>query len=352
MLKKPILILISFMIFFYGCATMPPQKDALPAYNLNGTTYFPLIALCELRNIEWHYDTFTRAVNLSKDAHKVNLRVGESLVMVDGRTEHIKEPVDLYQGAIVVPYKFKEQVLDLLFKGNLPERKRNLGSLKIKKIVIDAGHGGKDPGTVGFTGVREKDINLDIARRLATLLKNEGVEVVMTRSTDKFIPLPRRVDIANNSRAELFVSIHSNANRVRSLNGFEVYYVAPSVDDSNRAMLAAKSAGLNLDSSYFASHSLDLKATLWDMLYTLDRAESIELSRSICRIVDNGLDCRVIGIKGARFYVLKGARMPAVLIEAGFLSNPGEERKLKNGFYRQKIAEGILQGIRDYAQDA
>src|SRR3989338_5556563 len=143
----------------------------------------------------------------------------------------------------------------------------------------------------------------------------------MTRSTDKFIPLPRRVDIANNSRADLFVSIHSNANRVRSLNGFEVYYVAPSVNDSNRAMLAAKSAGLNLDSSYFASHSLDLKATLWDMLYTLDRAESIELSRSICRIVHNGLDCRVIGIKGARFYVLKGARMPAVLIEAGFLSN-------------------------------
>ena len=93
-----------------------PQKDAFPTYNLNGTTYFPLIALCDLRNIEWHYDTFTRVVNLSKDAHKVNLRVGDTLVMVDGRPEHIKEPVDFYQGAIVVPYKFKEQILDLLFK--------------------------------------------------------------------------------------------------------------------------------------------------------------------------------------------------------------------------------------------
>jgi len=351
MFKKPIPILIAFIFFVSGCATMP-QRDAFPTYNLNGTTYFPLISLCELRNIEWHYDTFTRVVNLSKDAHKVDLRVGDTLVMVDGRPEHIKEPVDLYQGAIVVPYKFKEQVLDLLFKGNLPESRRSLGLLKIKKIVIDAGHGGNDPGTIGFTGVREKDINLDIARRLANLLKDEGVEVVMTRSTDKFIPLSKRVDIANNSHADLFVSIHSNANRVRSLNGFEVYYVASSVNDSSRAMLAAKNAGLNLDSSYFASHSLDLKATVWDMLYTLDRAESIELSRSICRIMDSSLDCRIIGVKGARFYVLKGARMPAILIEAGFLSNPSEERKLKNGFYRQKIAEGILQGIRDYAQDA
>lgn len=345
------LLLFALCFLFNGCVTAP-QIGALPTYNLNGTAYFPLISLCDLRNIEWHYDTFTRVITLNKDSHKVNLRVGDTLVMVDGRTQHIKDPIELYQGTIVVPYKFKEYVLDVLFKENIPSRRQSLGLLKIKKIVVDPGHGGNDPGTIGTTGVREKDINLDISKRLASLLKGEGVEVVMTRSTDRFIPLSRRVDIANDSKADLFVSIHSNANRVRSLNGFEVYYVASNVNDSARAMLAAKSAGLNLDSSSFASHALDLKATVLDMIYTLDRAESIELSRSICRIMDNNLDARIIGIKGARFYVLKGVRMPAVLIEAGFLSNSAEERKLKNGYYRQKIAEGILQGIRDYAQDA
>lgn len=351
MFKYLSIILILFVIVLSGCATVP-QREAMPRYNLNGTSYYPLIALCDLKNIEWRYDTFARTVILSKDSHKVNLKVGDTLVMIDGRPEYIKEPIDLYQGTIVVPEKFKEHVLDVLFKESTLPRRTTAGLLKIKKVVIDPGHGGNDPGTIGTTGVREKDINLDIAKRLANLLRGEGVEVVMTRSSDRFISLQRRVDIANDSRADLFVSVHSNANRVRSLNGFEVYYVASNVNDSARAMLAAKNAGLNIDGSQLASNSLDLKATLWDMIYTLDRAESIELSRSICKLTGINLDCRIIGVKGARFYVLKGARMPAVLIEAGFLSNPAEERKLKNGFYRQKIAESILQGLRDYAQDS
>jgi len=344
-----LLIFISSLVFLSGCATLPP-REALPTYSLNGTTYIALIPLCRARGITCNYDTYTRQVSLKKDAHEINLLVGDTMVLVDGLPQHLKHPVDIYQGTVVVPYKFKEQVLDKLFEGAYPGRKTAPIAAKLRKVVIDAGHGGNDPGAMGKSGLREKDVNLDIARRLARILKSEGVEVVLTRSGDRFIPLHKRVDIANNSRADIFISIHSNANRVRTLNGFEVYYVASSVSDTKRAYTAAQEAALNLDSSCFAGNSQDLKAILWDMIYTYSRAESIELSRFICKAMDNNLGGRSMRIKGARFEVLRGVRMPGVLIETGFLSNREEEQMLKNGYYRQKIAESIADGIGDYSR--
>jgi len=351
-----------FIIFFYchllfaicylltGCVTVP-TKEAITSYNINGTTYLPLISLCELKGIKWEYDTFTRTVILSKDLHRINLMVGDALVLVDGLPQYLKHPVDIYQGTVVVPDKFKEQILDSLFKKYYSTSQAALPLLKIKKIVIDAGHGGKDPGAIARTGLREKDVTLDIAKRLSKLLKSEGIEVVMTRSVDRFISLSSRVDIANNSQADLFLSIHANANRVRSLNGFEVYYVSVGVDDSKRALSAAQEAALDFDRSCFADRSLNLKTILWDMIYNYNRAESIELAHSICQTMNRNFDTKILGIKGARFYVLKGVRMPAVLVETGFLSNSNEERMLRNSYYRQQVAQGIVSGIVNYTQD-
>ena len=270
--------------------------------------------------------------------------------MIDDRPMQLNYPVDIYQGTVVVPRQFKEQVIDVLFKQ--PEISRRYGTARIRlnKVVIDPGHGGNDPGAIGRTGLREKDVNLDIAKRLNILLKQEGLQTVMTRSTDKFIPLPVRVNIANHSGADLFVSIHSNASRTRSLNGFEVYYVAPSVSDSKRAYYATRNATLDLRNAEFASSAPDLKVIIWDMIYTNSRAESIELSHSICRIVDNNLNTKILGVKSARFQVLKGIKMPGVLVETGFVSNYNEEKLLRSSAYRQKIAESILEGIRDYSQ--
>lgn len=356
-MKSKYRIILSFiscviLISLNGCATVTP-REAFPTYNINGVTYYALVPLCEAKGITWQYDTFTRIVNLNKGAHRVSLKAGDDLVLFDQRGILLNHPVDIYAGTIVVPTKFKELIVDVLSKEEKisPRRLTDFPVAdKIKKVVIDAGHGGNDPGAIGRTGLREKDVNLDIAKRLAVLLKSEGVEVVMTRSTDKFIPLNIRTGIANNSKSDIFISIHSNANRVKSLNGFEVYYVATSVNDAKRALLTAKNANLNLDNASFASNSLDLKAMLWDMLYAYDRAESIQLARQICRSVGSNLDVRVIGVKDARYEVLREARMPAVLIETGFLSNYKEERMLKNGFYRQKVAQSIMDGLRAYAQ--
>lgn len=351
--KSLILIIVGYLsvIFLSGCVTLS-QREALPVYYIGQIAYLPLGSLCEQRKINWQYDTFARNVVLTKGSHKINLLIGDRLALVDGAPWNLEHPVDFYRGMIVVPYKFKQRVLDALFKESYPQKAISAQPSRIRKVVIDAGHGGKDPGAIGRIGLMEKDLNLDIAKRLGRLLTSSGIQVVFTRNTDKFVPLSSRVSIANANNADIFISIHANANRVRSLNGFEVYYVATNVDDSKRAYSTAKATSLKLENCHFASYALDLKATLWDMIYTHNRAESIELSQTVCNSMRDNLSLRILGVKGARFEVLRGVRMPAVLIEIGFLSNYDEERKLKNNYYRQKITEAIAQGISDYSRNA
>jgi N-acetylmuramoyl-L-alanine amidase len=352
-IKRFLLLVTSYCLLvtlFIGCATAPPRTANFATYNINGTPYIPLVSLCQTLGIDWSYDTYTRSVHLSKGSHQMNLMVGQNLVMVDQSPMRLTSPVQIYKGTVVVPYRFKEQVIDSLYQETPVLAPVGHALLTIKKVVVDAGHGGNDPGAIGHSGLREKDVNLDIAKRLSNLLRSRGIDVVMTRSVDRFIPLPTRVEIANNSRADLFISIHSNASRVRSLSGFEVYYVSPNVGDDKRALASARSVPLNLAGCVVVSNSLDLKAILWDLFYTHSRAESVELCRSICGSMRRNLDVRLLGIKGARFEVLRGIRMPGVLVETGFVSNAEEERMLKNSFYRQKIAESLMQGIEEYAR--
>ena len=334
------------LLNFSGCATVP-SGPYMPTYSISGIAYFPLISLCQAKGVAWEYDTLTRSAILTKGGHKVNLMVGDKTILVDGEPRHLNYPVDIYQGTVAVPSKLADILDNLIVKDYY--LKPQLVPGRIKKIVIDAGHGGSDPGAIGKTGIREKVINLDIAKRLASILKESGIQVMLTRSTDSAVSLERRVEIANSAKADLFISIHSNANRVSSLNGFEIYYLAPRSDDYKRLLLTANSARLDFDPACFSSRSTNLKAILWDMIYTSNRSESIRLSRAICRTIDRNLETKVIGIKHAGFYVLKGVRIPAVLIELGFLSNSDEERLLKNSYYRQQIAEAIAQGISDYS---
>ncbi|MBM3255613.1 MAG: N-acetylmuramoyl-L-alanine amidase, partial [Candidatus Omnitrophica bacterium] len=245
---------------------------------------------------------------------------------------------------------FKEQVLDVLFKERPLTQRPSPAAAKIRKIVIDAGHGGRDPGAIGRAGLREKDVTLDIAKRLASLLRSNGYNIIMTRSTDVFVSLSRRVQIANNSKADLFISIHANANRVRSLSGFEVYCIPGNANDYRRALSAAEKETLNLGNACISSPSLKLRTILWDMIYTSNRAQSLKLARDICSSVGSNLNTRVIGTKSANFYVLKGTSMPSILVEIGFLSNPSEERMIRNSSYRQQVASAIASAISEYSR--
>jgi len=347
--KNPFLFLLCALLLlsFSSCATVP-SGPSLPTYSINGVAYVPLASLCQASGVGLEYDTLTRSAVLTKGGHKISLMVGERTILVDGEPKHLNHPVDIYEGAVVVPYRLEETLKSFVKESYY--LKTPLSASIIRKIVIDAGHGGNDPGAIGRTGLREKVINLDIAKRLAKILKDDGFSVVMTRSTDVFVSLERRVDLANQAKADLFISIHSNANWVRSLSGFEVYYLAPRADDYRRVLLAANSGLPSLDNSSFAGRSANLRAILWDMFYTYNHAESVRLSRDICRAIDRDLNTRVLGVKDAGFYVLK-VSMPAVLIELGFLSNAEEENLLKDNYYRQQIAEAIVHGIENYVKN-
>jgi N-acetylmuramoyl-L-alanine amidase len=278
--------------------------------------------------------------------------VGNSIVLVDGVPKDLRSPVDIYQGAIVVPSRFKTDIIDILIKPEYLEKRAPAGYISgIRKIILDAGHGGKDPGAIGRRGLREKDVTLDITKRLKLLLESYGFNVFLTRDYDRFVALEQRTSLANQRNADLFISVHANANRVRSMTGFEVYYIADRADDARRALVSAENADLKLEDASGAPQTLNVKATLWDIVLNQNRSEAIELARHICRSASSSLDARVWGVKGAPFYVLKWTRMPAILVEVGFLSNLQEEKLLRNGFYRQQIAEAIAAGIRNYSQD-
>jgi len=214
--------------------------------------------------------------------------------------------------------------------------------LKIGRIVIDAGHGGDDYGTIGLTSVREKDVVLDVAMRLGRLLQNLGAEVSYTRIGDRFLPLEARTAIANREQADLFISIHANSNPDRSASGVETYYL----NFTNAPEALEVAARENTVSQRSVSQLRDL---VQKIAQQDKRDESRELAASVQRSLGDELPkVRSRGVKEAPFIVLTGASMPAVLTEIAFVSNPEDENKLKDPAYRQAIALAIYDGISEY----
>ena len=223
---------------------------------------------------------------------------------------------------------------------------RALG-LKIGKIVIDAGHGGHDTGTIGPNGLLEKDVVLDVAKRLGRLLEARlGAEVIYTRQDDTFIPLETRTAIANRERADLFISIHANSSRDSDARGVETYYL--NFTSSPEALeVAARENAVSEKSIH----------ELQDLVKKIALKEKIEESREFAGDVQESLygglalntaGIRDRGIKKAPFIVLIGANMPSILAEISFVSNPTDERKLETSEHRQRIAESLYRGVSKY----
>ena len=223
---------------------------------------------------------------------------------------------------------------------------RALG-LKIGKIVIDPGHGGHDTGTIGPKGLEEKDLVLDVGRRLGKLLQARlGADVVYTRKDDTFIPLETRTSIANQEQADLFVSIHANSSRDPDARGVETYYL--NFTSSAEALDVAARENAASDKSVYELQDLVKKIALKEKI-----EESREFASNVQRALHSGLAAkspgiRDRGVKKAPFIVLIGANMPSILAEISFVSNPGDERRLETSDYRQRIAESLYRGISKY----
>ncbi len=223
---------------------------------------------------------------------------------------------------------------------------RALG-LKIGKIVIDAGHGGHDTGTIGPNGLLEKDVVLDVAKRLGRLLESRlGAEVIYTRQDDTFIPLETRTAIANRERADLFISIHANSSRDSDARGVETYYL--NFTSSPEALEVAARENAVSEKSIHELQDLVKKIALKDKI-----DESREFAGDVQESLYGGLALRNAGIrnrgiKKAPFIVLIGANMPSILAEISFVSNPTDERKLETSEHRQRIAESLYRGVSKY----
>jgi N-acetylmuramoyl-L-alanine amidase len=226
---------------------------------------------------------------------------------------------------------------------------RALG-LKIGRIVIDAGHGGHDTGTIGPTGLMEKDLCLDVALRLGKIIQQRlpGADIVYTRSDDTFIPLEERTNIANQAKADLFISIHANSSQDHAARGVETYYL--NLKGSAEAMEVASRENASSDQGI---HDLE------DMVKKIARNEKIDESKEFAEDIQDSLAKRMQktsktvkdrGVRKAPFVVLIGADMPSILTEISFLSNPADEKLLKQPEYRQRVAEGLYQGVASYLQ--
>jgi len=224
-------------------------------------------------------------------------------------------------------------------------RQKNIQTRPVAKkyvplVVIDAGHGGKDPGAIGPTCLKEKVVTLEIAKQLRRYLKKHGIRVIMTRDTDTFISLKARAEIANRAKADLFISIHANASRNRKASGSQIFIYNREASSRH----AAEAARLeNQDANYLEIIKDDLRQSVHE-------ESSITAGGLISQQFEKlGLEVR--RIERAPFYVLAKSHMPSILIETAFISNRREERKLRSRNFCCRLAEGIYQGIREYYQE-
>lgn len=218
---------------------------------------------------------------------------------------------------------------------------------KIRRIVVDAGHGGHDPGAVGAGGTFEKDVVLSIAQKVTDKLRKElGIDVVMTRSADVFLELTERTAIANKVNADLFVSVHANAALNRNVSGIETYYLNLAKSEK-AAQLAARENNTSLEKVSV------LQAILFDLMVNYKINDSAHLAEEVQKGLVKKVSAEYPGVKNhgvkqGPFYVLVGATMPSILVEVAFLSNEKEEARLRDPAYQELTARGIFDGIKAY----
>ena len=357
-MRKSITLILLVVLTFSGCAYHPDIISVPKASIYNQTVMFnniqhiPLLKFCDYYNLDWDWDLISQRIEIKKGKNTLILRPDSKLALLNNKPIEFSEKIEYRNGVAYVPLKtaifISSDVLGLKERPGLAARTH-----QIKTVVIDPGHGGKDPGAIGKYGTKEKNIVLDVAKRLKRKLEKNGITVYLTRDGDVFIPLKKRPRIAKAKNADLFISIHANASRRSRVSGFEVYYLSEATDDNARALAAAENASLEYENGDITQNGSASSSdpTLWDLKPTENRRQSKGLAYYICNITSDNLSMKKRGVKGARFAVLKGSEIPAVLVEVGFLSNRREESNLKSSSFRDSLASAIAKSIFSYTKE-
>ena len=221
---------------------------------------------------------------------------------------------------------------------------------RFDRVVLDAGHGGHDEGAKGRSGLKEKELVLDVAKRLATRLRKRGIEVIMTRTTDEFLSLEARTSVANDAHADLFISIHANASPSRKPRGIETYFASLDASDEDaRATAERENSAFGAAAPDFGNDD-PLAAILGDLIESQHLQESSEFAKLAQSQLANVAPTRSRGVKQAPFVVLMGVRMPASLVEIGFLTNPDDEKGLRRKREREKVAGALADAVIAFAK--
>jgi N-acetylmuramoyl-L-alanine amidase len=210
-------------------------------------------------------------------------------------------------------------------------------------IIIDPGHGGKDPGAISRKKIKEKDVVLSISKKLAdSLRKKMGADVFLTRNGDQFISLGGRDTFANGKSCDFFISIHANASRNEKLDGIEVYYLNRATDQASRRLASRENEGA-------PKKEKEIEGIVSDLLQAASTEESAQLASVVAKNIRKEVsDAKGVQVKTALFYVLVGAKCPSLLVETGFITNKKEGKRLKSSRYQKELADGIANGVQKY----
>ncbi len=332
MKKRWFLTIIVFLIF----TLLAPPAGALPTIVIQGVPYIPINFLSQERGFQFDWDPVLKNATVRGSIGFVKFHVGSEYILSQGKLFKLSDKVRYFNGSVVAPLPAAEYLDKLGPVGASFGAKTGsfIPQHRILKVAIDAGHGGQDFGAMSKFGLKEKGLTFEMAGMVRDLLQQRGIDVVMTRTGDYFMPLEMRARVASQKGADFFVSIHANASSTPSLQGFEVYYLSEETDDEAIAIQRSKDSVLG--------------AIQWDLRESENRRESLRLADCIADSVQGSIQISNRRIKAAGFYVLKWVECPAVLVEMGYITNPEDAKRLEDPAYRQSLAQAIVQGIMNF----
>ncbi len=324
---------------------------------INEVEYFNVFELNKTFKAKIMEDLLDQRLNVNIYGEQLIFLLESSYVFFHSEMYSFSQDIVQKDGKYYIPVVFLKMIFPRIFPDKITIKKDKIIAetpvdSSIRTIVLDPGHGGKDPGAVGYSKKNfEKDIVLTVTKKLKKVLEeNLDVEVLLTREKDEFVSLQQRTKFANENTADLFISIHCNAHRKEVIDGIEVFYLSTAKTDEARAVEALENkvvyeyeGGLEAVKKYN-----DLAFILADMAQSEHLEESYHLGMKLQNTLVGSTKGYDRGVKQANFYVLRGAFMPAVLIELGFLTNKEEEKKLIKTSYQNKLIQSIYQGIKNF----
>jgi len=367
---KLFILIIAALSYLSGEAV----EKSVSIVDINGNSYVLIDEMITTFSIEHSFDPVFQKGRLYYKSHSMIYKTGYSCSIIDNSITGTEYPIIRWKGGVYIPLTLAEILLESFYNKEVERRNGKLIVIKdehgnIKKtekdripsrkekigfIIVDAGHGGKDPGAVGKGGLKEKTITLKISKKVETLLKQrfENIKIKLTRNSDIFIELAERAEIANRELKKnsngIFVSIHVNASISSKISGFETYFLSQNPTNEEARKTAALENNVvileNQRSGKKKYEDVDYIEAL--MLTTQIQKESSLLADSVQKNIDKNIsEFKSRGVHKADFFVLRGALMPAVLVEVGFITHLKEMKYLKTDDYQDKLAEGIVDGV-------